>query len=108
MGDYHSPDAMKARAIRAKICGTQDSFAKMVGVPVGTVRNWEHGRRKPTGPARVLLRLLESDPEIVTVLLRRVYRIERAQTAQAQCGVDPPAAQVSFCASGAITAVIRL
>jgi len=61
-------------------------LAKMVGVPVGTVRNWEHGRRKPTGPARVLLRLLDSDPEIVTVLLRRVDRIERAQTAQPQFG----------------------
>ena len=76
LSPYNSPDAIKARAIRAKVCGTQDSFAKLIGVPVGTVRNWEHGRRKPTGSARVLLRLLDSDPEIIEGLLRRLRRAD--------------------------------
>ena len=31
----------------------------------GTLRNWEQGRRKPDGPAKVLLALLERDPRIV-------------------------------------------
>ena len=33
-------------------------------VPVKTVRNWEQGKRKPTGPALVLL-LVQRDPWIV-------------------------------------------
>ncbi|RKZ46671.1 MAG: transcriptional regulator, partial [Gammaproteobacteria bacterium] len=28
-----------------------------------TLENWEQGRRHPTGPARALLKIVESDPE---------------------------------------------
>ena len=34
-----------------------------VGISVGTLRNWEQGRRKPEGPARVLLRVASRHPE---------------------------------------------
>jgi DNA-binding transcriptional regulator YiaG len=51
------------RAIRG--VRSQSDFANAIGVPVGTLANWEQGRRKPTGPARVLLRLIERDPDIV-------------------------------------------
>jgi putative transcriptional regulator len=59
-------------AIRARVGGTQDSFARMLGIPAGTLRNWECSRRSPTGAARVLLDLLASDPEIVSGILRKV------------------------------------
>lgn len=51
------------RAVRG--ARSQSEFANAIGVPVGTLANWEQGRRKPTGPARVLLRLIERDPDIV-------------------------------------------
>ena len=34
----------------------------MFGVSVWTLRDWEHGRR-PDGPARALLRVIEREPE---------------------------------------------
>lgn len=51
--------------IRAKTGLSQDAFARRIGVSVGTLRNWEQGRRTPDGPAKVLLALLERDPGIV-------------------------------------------
>jgi putative transcriptional regulator len=44
---------------------TQRTFAAAIGVPLKTVSNWEQGRRKPTGPALVLLSLIARDPWIV-------------------------------------------
>jgi DNA-binding transcriptional regulator YiaG len=39
--------------------------AALLGISVKTLHNWEQGRRKPTGAARVLLRLAARHPEIV-------------------------------------------
>lgn len=61
-------DDIDARAIRLASRGigkTQQTFANAIGVPVKTVRNWEQGRRRPTGPALVLLSLIQRDPRIV-------------------------------------------
>jgi len=44
---------------------SQDKFAALLGVSVKTLHNWEQGRRKPTGAARVLLRLASRHPEVV-------------------------------------------
>ena len=52
-------------AIRGRTGLSQAAFARQIGVSVGTLRNWEQGRRFPDGPARVLLALLEKDPGIV-------------------------------------------
>ena len=35
----------------------------LIGVSKRTLENWEQGRRHPTGPAKVLLRILDVDPE---------------------------------------------
>jgi len=40
-------------------------IAAMIGVSVGTLRNWEQGRRIPEGPARALLQVASCDPEAV-------------------------------------------
>ena len=42
---------------------SQDKFALLIGVNPATLRNWEQGRRRPTGPARALLRILDADTE---------------------------------------------
>ena len=52
-------------SIRAKTGLSQAQFARSIGVAKGTLLNWEHQRRSPDGPARVLLALIDRDPGIV-------------------------------------------
>mgnify|MGYP000450996675 CR=1 FL=1 len=52
-------------AIRARTGLTQKEFARSIGVAVGTLQGWEQGRRRPDGPARVLLALIGKRPRIV-------------------------------------------
>ena len=42
---------------------SQDKFATLMGISIATLRNWEQGRRKPEGPARVLLQVAAKHPE---------------------------------------------
>jgi putative transcriptional regulator len=44
---------------------SQDKFATLLGVSVGTLRGWEQGRRKPNRAAEVLLRVAVKNPEAV-------------------------------------------
>lgn len=53
------------RAIRSQTGLSQAEFAKSIGVKKATLLNWEHRRRSPEGPARVLLALIAKDPKIV-------------------------------------------
>lgn len=53
----------EVRALRERFGLSQDKFAHLVGISVGTLRNWEQGRRKPEGPARVLLQVAARHPE---------------------------------------------
>ncbi len=65
----HVPDATNVAATRRKTGLSQVVFASRIGVPVGTLRNWEQGHRSPQGPARVLLALLDRNPRIVEEIL---------------------------------------
>ena len=56
-------------AIRSKTGLSQAEFARSIGVAKGTLLNWEHGRRKPNGPAHVLLALIAKRPSVVQELL---------------------------------------
>lgn len=56
---------MAVREIRQSAGLSQERFARMIDVQVGTLRNWEQGRREPTGPAKALLRAIQRDPEHV-------------------------------------------
>lgn len=58
-------EAPDVAAIRAKTGLSQAAFAKSIGVAVGTLQGWEQGRRRPDGPARVLLALIDKKPRIV-------------------------------------------
>ena len=63
-------------AFRAKTGMSQFEFAQSIGVPKGTLLNWEQGRREPTGPAQVLLAILAKKPSLVKDLFanRHVYQ----------------------------------
>ena len=52
-------------AIREKYGLSQTKFAAMLGISVKTLRNWEQGRRKPQGPARVLLQVVARHPKAI-------------------------------------------
>lgn len=54
---------MDIKAIREKLDVSQREFALMIGVSLGTLQNWEQGRRRPVGPARALLRVASQSPE---------------------------------------------
>lgn len=56
-------------AIRDKYNMTQQEFAALLGISVATLRNWEQGRRKPQGPAKVLLKIAEKRPKAILELL---------------------------------------
>jgi putative transcriptional regulator len=58
-------DAVKVREVRAMTGLSQAKFASIIDVQVSTLRNWEQGRRAPTGPARALIRAIERDPKHV-------------------------------------------
>ena len=60
--DFSSPNV---KAIRIKYGLSQIKFAKMLGISPATLRNWEQGRRKPEGPARILLFVAEKHPEAI-------------------------------------------
>ena len=57
-----APDAVDVRAIRALTGLSQAKFAELLDIEVATLRNWEQGRREPTGPARALLRAIRNNP----------------------------------------------
>ena len=52
-------------AVRQKLGLSQSRFAAMLGISVRTLHHWEQGTRKPSGAARVLLRVAAAHPEIV-------------------------------------------
>lgn len=56
--------------IRHRTGLSQSQFARSIGVARGTLLNWEQGRRRPTGPAQVLLALIERKPSVVRELLQ--------------------------------------
>jgi putative transcriptional regulator len=60
------------QALRARLAMSQAEFADAFGVSVATIRNWEQGRRIPRGPARVLLSVIEQEPEAVRRVLDRL------------------------------------
>lgn len=57
--------AVDVRAIRAVTGLSQAKFAELLDIEVATLRNWEQGRRDPTGPARALLRAIRNAPVAV-------------------------------------------
>ena len=58
-------DSATIKELRGRTNLSQPDFATLLGVEVSTLRNWEQGRREPTGPAKALLRAIRNDPEHV-------------------------------------------
>ncbi|MBU0506159.1 MAG: helix-turn-helix domain-containing protein [bacterium] len=60
--NIEEPDVKK---IRSSLKFSQSQFARLMGISLGTLKNWEQGRRRPEGPARVLLGVAALFPEVL-------------------------------------------
>jgi putative transcriptional regulator len=61
----------RVRSIRRKTHASQPVFARLLNVSPSSVRQWEQGKRRPTGSTKVLLDILDREPHILD------YRISR-------------------------------
>ena len=57
--------AVDVKAARKKLGLSQDKFAAAFKISPSTLRKWEQGTRYPQGPARVLLTVIDREPEAV-------------------------------------------
>ena len=64
------PGNVNVRKVRQKLGMSQGEFAAQFGISPATLRNWEQGRRQPEGPARLLLNIIEREPDAVQRALR--------------------------------------
>ena len=62
----HVPEKIDVRRIRTRLGLSQEAFAQTYGFALSAVRDWEQGRRRPERSARVLLKIVEKEPEAVT------------------------------------------
>lgn len=53
------------REIRARLNLTQEQFAERFPLRLGTIRDWEQGKKQPDSAAKVLLRVIDRNPEAV-------------------------------------------
>ena len=59
-----------ARRVRKRLGLSQAELSERIGVPLETIRNWEQGKRSPTGAAKALLKVLDKAPEMALAALQ--------------------------------------
>jgi putative transcriptional regulator len=52
------------KAIRENLRLSQNEFASLIGVNPRTLQNWEQRRRRPSGPAAALLKIVAAAPQV--------------------------------------------
>ena len=67
----HVPARINVKKIRTRLGLSQESFAQTYGFALSAVRDWEQGRRQPERSARILLKVVEKEPEAVTRALAK-------------------------------------
>ena len=63
-------DPLDVAKVRGRLGVTQPMFARLLGISEKTLQNWEQGRRKPTGPAKVLLKVADRHPKLLLETVR--------------------------------------
>jgi putative transcriptional regulator len=71
---FSAPDV---RAVRDGYGLSQSRFAALMGISIATLRNWEQGRRRPEGSARVLLEVVAKHPDAVLDAVRHPAKVRR-------------------------------
>lgn len=73
------PRAPDVAEIRKELGLSQEQFARLMGVSVATLRNWEQGRREPHGSARALLLVASREPAAVLKALLAAGPLRRTE-----------------------------
>jgi putative transcriptional regulator len=66
LGLIHIPNVKR---LRDRLGLTQEAFAAAYRIPIGTLRDWEQGRKRPDAPARAYLTVIARNPEAVASFL---------------------------------------
>ena len=61
----YTPDQLMVLIVRKELKMTQQEFSTLLGVPVGTIRDWEQGRKEPDSAANTLVKVARSYPEVL-------------------------------------------
>src|SRR5512139_1126375 len=64
-GKIHHVSVSPVVSARMKSGMSQSDFAKLLGVSVRTLQDWEQGRREPSGAAKTLIAIAERRPEVL-------------------------------------------
>jgi putative transcriptional regulator len=67
--------------LRASFQLSQPKFAALLGISVDTLQNWEQNRRQPDGPAKVLLRVAATHPEVLLDVAQQTPKRRSRKTA---------------------------
>lgn len=67
----HVPESIDVKKIRRRLGLSQQAFAQTYGFALSAVRDWEQGRRRPERSARILLKIVDKEPDAVTRALAR-------------------------------------
>jgi len=78
LGAEFSVPEVDVKKVREEQQLSQSDFAKWYGLEVDTVRNWEQGRYEPDGPAKVLLNVINHEPDAIRRALIRQLLTKRA------------------------------
>lgn len=79
--DILSGETPDVAALRASFKLSQAKFAALLGISVDTLQNWEQHRRRPEGPAKVLLRVAAAHPEALLSVTGPVPKPRAGRTA---------------------------
>lgn len=60
-----TPEQLLAISVRKQLKKTQPAFSKLLGVPVGTIRDWEQGRKQPDSAAVTLIKVAQINPKVL-------------------------------------------
>ena len=60
-----APRVPRVSVIRRALKLSQEDFAGAFKIPIGTLRDWEQGRKEPDAAARAYLRVIAREPETV-------------------------------------------
>jgi putative transcriptional regulator len=71
---YPPPTPDEIRALRAGLALSQKQFADRFGFTVDTIQQYEQGRRRPSGPAATLLRVIAAEPDAVARALEQLWK----------------------------------
>ncbi len=66
------PGDIDVKKVRAKLKMSQGEFSLHYGFKPATIRDWEQGRRKPDRAARILLTVIDKEPDVIERVLAKV------------------------------------